>query len=271
MEKPMHALFKTCFLLLLLVVVAPVAGIRPLSHVHASNPADQIDHLPKARSSGFVLDSHKLSKIVSRIEDGEFGSIHSLIILHENKLVLEKYFRGWRREKLHPMFSATKSVTSALIGIAITQGKIKGVDQKVLGFFPEYTSIDNLDSNKEALTLKDLLTMSAGLPWNEGSVPIVTPEGKPNPDNAVHKMALSDDWIKYVLDLPPDSRPGTAWVYNSGASHVLSGILNNATGLSAEDFAAENLFKPLGLGVEGRHEGIEQHGRGRRRAFSAPG
>ncbi len=145
------------------------------------------------------------------------------------------------------MYSATKSVTSALIGIAIEQGKIKGVDQKVLGFFPEYTTIANLDTHKQSLTLKHILTMSAGLPWNEGSVPIVTPEGTLNPANAVYQMAQSADWIKYVLDLLPDSEPGTTWVYNSGISHVLSGILKNATGLSAEAFAEKNLFKPLGI------------------------
>jgi CubicO group peptidase (beta-lactamase class C family) len=60
-------------------------------------------------------------------------------------------------------------------------------------------------------------------------------------------MARSGDWVTYVLDLPIVSTPGTAWVYNSGASHVLSGILKNATGLSAEAFAADNLFKPLGI------------------------
>jgi CubicO group peptidase (beta-lactamase class C family) len=247
MRQPPLSLFNISFLLLLLVFIAPVASPCPLSQLHASTPADQIDQLPKASSSGYVVDTEKISDVVSRIERGDFGNIHSLIILHENTLILEKYFKGWSREKLHPMYSATKSVTSALIGIAIAQEKIKGVSQKVLDFFPEYTTIANLDSNKESLTLKHLLTMSAGFPWNEGSVPILNPEGRLNPENAVCQMAHSKDWIHYVLDLPVVSTPGTTWVYNSGASHVLSGILKNATGLSAEAFAANNLFKPLGI------------------------
>ena len=245
-SRPIHAAF---FLLLLLIVVSSAAAPGLIAHAHAASAENLIDHLPKADSSGYVLDMKKMSELTARVEQGDFGSIHSLIILHENKLVLEKYFRGWSREKLHPINSVTKSVTSALIGIAIAQGKIKGVDQKVLEFFPEYTSIDNLDSNKEALTLKHLLTMSAGLTWDEILVPYVTPEGKPNPANAVYQMAQSKDWIQYVLDLPPDSKPGTAWAYNSGLSHMLSGILKNATGLSAEAFAEKNLFKPLGITV----------------------
>ncbi len=239
--------FPLSFFVLIAILVAALTAACPLSCARAATAEDPIDHLPKAQNSGYIVDTEKVAESVARIGQGDFGSIHSLVILHEGRLVLETYFRGWSRDMLHPMYSATKSVTSALIGIAIAQGRIKGVDQRVLGFFPEYTSIDNLDSNKQSLTLHHLLTMSAGFPWNEGSVPILNPDGTSNPLNSVHRMACSGDWVKHVLDLPIVSTPGTAWVYNSGVSHVLSGILKNTTGLSAEAFAADNLFKPLGI------------------------
>lgn len=108
---------------------------------------------------------------------GLYGHIHSLVIIHNDALVLEEYFNGWERDMLHYSFSATKSITSALIGIAISQGYISGVDAKMLDFFPEYDSIDNYDEQKAAITLEHLLTMSAGFEWDEISTPYTDNEG----------------------------------------------------------------------------------------------
>ncbi len=141
----------------------------------------------------------------------------------------------------HYCNSVTKSFTSALIGIAIDQGKINGVDEKLLSFFPEYNEIANLDERKESITLENVLTMSAGFTWDEWS----TPYG--HPENASTKMAGTSDWNKYVLDLPMNDNPGTKFVYNSGCTLLLSGIIANKTGQSAEEFAKENLFNALGI------------------------
>jgi CubicO group peptidase (beta-lactamase class C family) len=148
---------------------------------------------------------------------------------------------------LHPCYSVTKSFTSALIGIAIDQGYINGVDDNLLDFFPEYEDIANLDDTKKSIMLKHVLTMSAGFTWDEISNRLMDRQGNLNPDNDAIKMAQSDDWNKYVLDRPMSTDPGTEWNYSSGGSHLLSGILTNTTGQSAEEFAEEHLFKKLGI------------------------
>lgn len=213
--------------------------------VETSQNEYAIDSLPVEPSN--ELDQEILAGLVSQIRMGVFGRVHSLIIIHKDSLVMEEYFRGWTRHMLHPCFSATKSITSALIGIAINQGHIAGVDENLLGFFPEYNDIQNRDARKESITLEQVLTMSPGFTWDEMSIPYVDFYGNPNPENDAMKMHQSSDWIKHVLDLPMSDDPGTECVYNSGATTLLSGIITNTTGQSAEDFAEENLFTPLGI------------------------
>ena len=204
-----------------------------------------IDNLPPAASNSF--DEEILAKLVGQIRIGAFGKIHSLIIIHNDSVVLEEYFRGWNRDMRHPCFSATKSVTSALIGIAIAQGQIGDVDENLLNFFPEYDDIANLDERKESITLEHVLTMSAGFTWDEIFTPYYDASGEPNPENSAVKMYLSDDRVKHVLDLPMRDDPGERFVYSTGCTTLLSGILANTTGQSAEDFAEENLFSSLGI------------------------
>jgi len=207
-----------------------------------------IDSLRATDNVTYELDEEALAGVVERIEKGYYGNVHSLIIIHNNGLALEKYFRGWTRHMHHPCYSVTKSFTSALTGNAIKNGFIKSVDEKLLGFFPEYEGlIANLDDRKRAITLRDLLTMSAGFQWDELSTSYVDSQGKPNLTNDAMKMALSDDWIQYMLDRPMGAEPGTKFVYNSGCTILLSGILSKTTGKSAEQLAAEQLFTPLGI------------------------
>lgn len=120
------------------------------------------------------------------------------------------------------------------------------LDAQLLSFFPEYQCIRNMDALKEAITLEDVLTMTAGFSWNELSTPY-TFGIIPNAFNDMTRMFFSRDYIKYVLDKPMATEPGTVWTYNSGSLDLLSGIITNATGQTAEDFAAEQLFQPLGI------------------------
>lgn len=200
-----------------------------------------IDALPGSDTPPYELDEEILTGLVNLIEAGDFGNIHSLIIIHNDNLVLEEYFMGWTRHMRHLCASTTKSFTSALIGIAVDQGKLNGVDETLLSFFPEYSDIANPDERKESITLENVLTMSAGFTWNELSTPYGTPE------NDSSKMGRSSDWIKYMLDLPMSDNPGTKFVYNSGCTILLSGIIAKETGQSAEEFAKDNLFNALGI------------------------
>ena len=194
-----------------------------------------IDKLPGCEDCTTVLDKDALANLVNLIETGEFGNIHSLIIIHNDSLALEEYFMGWTRHMRHYLASATKSITSSLIGIAIDQGKIGGVDEKLLNFFSEYDDIANLDKRKESITLKHVLTMSAGFTWEQ------------HPDEDLADMKESKDWIKFMLDFPMSDDPGTKFWYNNGTSHLPSGIITNKTGQSAAELAEESLFNPLGI------------------------
>ena len=206
-----------------------------------------IDFLPGCDDCPTELDEDILAELVKKIEDGDYGNIHSLIIIHNDSLALEEYFMAWNRDMPHNCYSVTKSVTSALVGIALDQDKIDGVEGKLLNYFPEYNDIKNLDERKESITLEHLLTMTAGFAWNEINPPYLDSEGNPNPENDAIELHESSDWIKHVLDLPMANAPGEKFLYNSGCTILLSGIITNTTGQSAEEFAKENLFSKIGI------------------------
>jgi CubicO group peptidase (beta-lactamase class C family) len=141
---------------------------------------------------------------------------------------------------MQSLYSCTKSVTSALVGIALDQGHIQSVEQPVLSFFPERT-VANLDARKEAMKLEHLLTMTDGLDWVRKDVRF-TSSGDTTPE-----MTRSRDWVQFTLDRPMAEEPGTRWNYNSGASHLLSATIQETTGMTALEFAEEHLFGPLGI------------------------
>jgi CubicO group peptidase (beta-lactamase class C family) len=161
--------------------------------------------------------------------------IHSLLIIRNGYIVTDVYFYPFSQGALHDLASATKSFTSTLIGIAIDQGAIEGVEQPVLDFFPERT-VANLDANKEAMTLEDLLTMRSGFECNNQPAEI-----------ALSQVVASSDWVQFALDLPMAAEPGTRYAYCSPNSHLLSAIIQETTGMSALAFAQEHLFGPLGV------------------------
>lgn len=141
--------------------------------------------------------------------------------------------------ELHTMQSVSKSVTSALIGIAIGRGEIAGVDVPVMSYLDDYAPIDD-DPRRNAITLRHLLTMTAGIDWDESSA-------YTDPANSCAAMEASEDWIRYVLDQPMRAEPGEEYVYNSGLTMLLAQVLLKATGMHADEYATEHLFGPLGI------------------------
>lgn len=139
---------------------------------------------------------------------------------------------------MHKIWSSTKSVTSAVFGIAIGKGLIKSIDEPVIDFFPEFGIKDI--ALKKKITLRHLLTMSSGLDWPE------TDSAYTAFENPVRRMKASENWSKYVLDRPVKERPGLEFNYNSGGSYLLGHILQKKTG-DILIFAENNLFKPLGI------------------------
>jgi CubicO group peptidase (beta-lactamase class C family) len=184
------------------------------------------------------MDSAKLEQIIKSIKQQNIA-IDSLLIIRHGYLVIEEYLNleeylghtQSNQDNMHSLYSTTKSFTSALIGIAIEEGYIDNTSVKVVDFFPEYT-IENLDSRKKNMTLHHLLTMTTGFFYDRDSD---------------YEMLRSGNSVKYMLDLPMKYDPGTELVYCTGASHLLSAIIQRTTGKTTLEFARKYLFKPLGI------------------------
>ena len=181
------------------------------------------------------MDSELLAGALTLLAEQDDYGVHSLLIIRNGYIVTDAYFYPFAEETMHNTFSVTKSITATLIGIALDQGHIEGVEQPVLEFFPEKT-VANLDVSKQAMTLKDLLTMQTGFDFIS------------KPEDTMWEMTLTaDDWVQFTLDLPMQEEPGTFFAYCSPGSHLLSAVVQQTTGMSTLDFASEYLFGPLGI------------------------
>ncbi len=140
----------------------------------------------------------------------------------------------------HSMQSVSKTVTSILIGIAITRGDFKApLSTPVLHYFDE-TRVKNLDARKRRMTLENLLTMTSGLDWNEDVA-------YDDPTNPSDLMEATDDWVQFVIDRPMAAEPGTVFAYSSGVTELFAHIFKKETGSDIEEYARRHLFAPLGI------------------------
>lgn len=167
--------------------------------------------------------------------------VHSVLIIKDGYIVAEQYYSDdYGVDSLHRIYSCTKSITSALYGIAIEKGYLNGVDEQMIDFFPD-TEIQNSSAQKDDITLEDLLTMSSGLEWYEMDYPYGDDR------NTFRQWIDQGASVQFVLDRPMVAAPGYIYSYSTGSSHVLSGILQNVTGVRSDSFALEHLFNPLGI------------------------
>jgi len=147
------------------------------------------------------------------------------------------YYQG---TDLHTMQSVSKTVTSVILGIAMTRGDFKAnLSTPVLKYF-DTSKVRNIDARKRRITLKDVLTMTTGLAWNE-DVPY------DDPHNDASAMEAADDWVQYVIDKPMATDPGALFNYSSGATELLAYIFQKETGQDIEAYAEQQLFAPLGI------------------------
>jgi CubicO group peptidase (beta-lactamase class C family) len=180
------------------------------------------------------LDSNKLAVVLDTVKDKQIP-IHSWMVIRNGFVIVDAYFYPYDGTTLHDIASATKSITTTLIGIAADKGLLS-LDDTMLSFFPERTAA-NLNDWKQQITVRDLVTMTSGLHCDD----------KGGDEWTQAEMRASDDWIQFVLDLEAIHEPGTVWAYCSPGSYMLSAILTQATGMSALELARENLFGPLGI------------------------
>ena len=179
------------------------------------------------------MDSDVLVMLMQRIADRQ-TDIDSLLIVRHGVIVLEAYWPPYDARTRHPLASVAKSVVSTLVGAALEQGYLTGVEQPVLDFFPDLPAVE-ADDPRWAITLEDLLTMRAGLRCHDET------------DTTVEAMQRTHDWAAFMLRQPMADLPGQKFNYCNGVSHLLSVIVGRATGQPTMDFAQETLFQPLGI------------------------
>ncbi|MFB7156880.1 serine hydrolase domain-containing protein [Lysinibacillus sp. NPDC056232] len=183
------------------------------------------------KPENIYMNNEKLSKLEQVIKS-DYNNINGIVIIRNGHLAYEQYFNGKGRDDCRHVASVTKSVLSALIGIAIDKGYIKSVEQKVLDFFPEY--MPDADQQKQQITIRHLLTMTVPYPFEDWHEPL-------------DMLCQQQDWIKYTLDIMGKSGDLGAFKYSTAGAHLLSAILTQSTGKSARAFANEHLFTPLGM------------------------
>ncbi len=221
-------------------IILGFIGCNTKNDCSYQKPIDINDGLNVSTLEEQNLDTNAFIKVNHEICDGKYGNIHSLLVIVNNKLVIEQYYNGWEKDKLHMLASNTKSFNSILIGVAIEQGYIRSVDQRMLDFFPEYENLKK-DTLKNKITIKNLLTMTSGFKWDEQSLPVSDPK------NMGVIFDKTDDWLKSALTLEMDTIPGTKYVYSGPNNIILSEIIKRATGQNIAEFAEKYLFEPIGI------------------------
>ncbi len=233
------------------VFIPAVESFRRHSNTEASDPGTMTEHPERdywptegwrhSTPAEQEIDETILAEMVAYIKDYKIP-LKSVVVVRNGYVVLDEDFRPFR--SLDNLKSATKSITSALVGIAIDQGYIDGVNQPVLELFPAH-QVANIDTNKKAMTVEDLLTMQSGLDWPAGPCPWL--DGQECADYTTQQMLEDEDSLQFLLDQPVTAEPGTKFEYIAGTSHLLSALISETSGMSALDFGLEYLFKPLGI------------------------
>ncbi len=209
---------------------------RPAPYVYVV-PADLDDGLAGGDVSDVGMDTAAVARLVNRVVDGTYPDMHAIVVYRGGKLAVEEYFYDYDRDRPHQLRSASKSIISALAGIAIDRGLVEGDTALVTGLLP-YERYAHPDPRKASLKLRDMLTMRSGLECNDWD------PASPGNESRVYQSA---DWVKFVLDLPLSEAPGTHGSYCSGNVFVTGRIVERATRMSLPAFAQQNLFTPLGI------------------------
>jgi len=221
------------FLLSLTLFVSSCSDSSPRNILtdYLNDPDYPQDYWVTSTPSAQGMDEKILEDFNSYINDNRY-TIHSVLIIKNGYLVYERYGFLNNPGTLHILNSSTKSFVSALIGIALDEGKVGALSDKMLSYFSGM-SIKNMSTAKSNITVEDLLTMRSGLEWDDQQI--------------FYEYLNASNAVQYILDKKMVSDPDTKWFYNSGSSHLLSAIITEATGKSAEEYAKVKLFSPLGI------------------------
>ena len=193
----------------------------------------------KPEAVGF--DSNKLEDVYNYANNPNITT-QALIIIRKGYIFFEAYFNNFTQNSVHCSYSVAKSFSSALLGIAYYERKIGSLDEKIYNYFPDYKNYFDRDNTglKKEVTIRNLLTMTSGIKWNE--------ENYSRPENDVWLMIdEADDYFDYILSKPMRYEPGTDWNYSSGDSMLLSRIIEKSTGKEPFEYGKEKIFDKIGI------------------------
>ncbi|UCF38229.1 MAG: serine hydrolase [Acidobacteriota bacterium] len=238
-----------CIRLLLLVLFTIVAATCSQEDPPEANPL-KVNDWTTGNPADAGFDEVALEKISAEIEEGAFPNTHALLIEHDGQLVYERYFSGtddrwgeplghrdFNSESLHDLRSISKSVTATLLGIALKGDFQQAVERPVLEYLPRLSR----EGEQGSITLHQVLTMTAGLEWNEMDVSYT------EETNDEIRLYSVEDPAKSVLTRPIEFTPGSTWYYSGGLSQVVASIVTELTGQTIQEYAREKLFGPLGI------------------------
>ena len=219
------------------VVASVVLGLMAGCAGPSSQDLESVDYAPLPGGDRQVstpvehgLDPKRLAELYLNAADLE--TIYGLLVIKDGELIAEDYYNIGSVDQKALVQSVTKSFTSALVGIALEQGCLSSVNQRMVDFFPDYAD-QMVDSRKSQITIEDMLQMRSGYPNEEG-------------DSALWEAVLSGDYVHLVTDVPLTSDPGSAFQYSNLSTHWLGIILARACDTDLESFAQTYLFDPLG-------------------------
>jgi CubicO group peptidase (beta-lactamase class C family) len=199
----------------------------------------------QAKAAEFGIDPAALESIYSDMVQEEHHDLKGIVIVRDGHLVSERYFNGDSGETLHDIRSATKSITSMLVGIAIQKGLVHSVNDSIALYLSGLPK-----DGKEKITVKDLLNMRSGLDADD--------EDPASPGNE-NTLDQSTDWMRTVYAVPMKRAPGAQYLYCSINAFLAGAIVENASHMKLDQFAKINLFEPLGIEKYGwRHVPVER-------------
>lgn len=231
----MKARYSIILVTTMILVLSMLVGCGP-----SIKDLEAVDYTPLAGDDWIIstpeaegLDPMLVAEMYH--DAAKLETIYGLLVIKNGKLVAEGYFNKGSIDELSKRASVTKSYTSALVGIALDQGCLSSVDQKMMDFFPDIAG-QITDPRKEQITIRDMLEMRAGYPWEET-------------DPALWEAIWSGEYLSDIANIPLTADPGTRFQYSNLTAHWTGIIVARACDTDLKSFGEEYLFSPLGVHV----------------------
>jgi len=246
--KVIFLLIAICFIILSCTVCPSIYSYK--------TPKTYNDGLKAGSLEQVGMVSQYLNSLINCIYANKYDQVHSILIYKDDMLVFEEYMEGnkykwdgkyyygdrikWHKDSLHMIMSCTKSVTSAIVGIAVDKGFFQ-VEESIFKYLPDHQQYKT--GGKDDITIEHLLTMTSGLEWDEWSGAHGTTA---NDIDRVY-IECQDDPLACILEKEITSAPGEEFTYSGGNMIILGEVLKNAVGTNILDFSKQHLFTPLGI------------------------